>query len=167
MSTTVETLKPMSMNSMLSGLAEPSLPENISWIPNAPGWYVVAGIIICVILYRAYLAYRQYQANAYRRMALIELDKLQKHSEGVKQLPHLLRKTALDAYPRSLVSPLLGSQWEQWLDEQCQGSQFSTQFNGLLASLSYSPKVSIDQHQSQGLYTQVAHWIQHHEVNHG
>ncbi|MEZ9864448.1 hypothetical protein BCU83_14735 [Vibrio breoganii] len=167
MSTTAETLKPTSMNSMMSGLAEPSLPEGISWIPNAPGWYLVIGIIVCFALYRTYLAYRQYQANAYRRMALQELEKLQKSSDGLERLPQLLRKTALDAYPRKQVSPLLGEQWEQWLDKQCQGSQFSSQFNGLLASLSYSPNASIDQQQSLGLYTQTAHWIKHHEVRHG
>ncbi|GEA50303.1 hypothetical protein VIN01S_11070 [Vibrio inusitatus NBRC 102082] len=167
MSTTAETLKPMSMNSMMSGLAEPSLPGPISWIPNAPGWYVVIGIFACFAFYRVYLAYRKYQANVYRRMALEELNKLQKCTDGIMRLPQLLRKTALDAYPRHQVSPLLGAQWESWLDRQCKGSQFSTQFNGLLASLSYSSNPAIDQQQCQGLYTQAAHWIKHHEVDHG
>lgn len=166
MSTTAETLKPMSMNSMMSGLAEPSLPESTSWVPNAPGWYLVAGIILCYALYRTYLAYRQYQANAYRRLALQELEQLQNRTDRLELLPQLLRKTALNAYPRHQVSPLLGAQWEQWLDKQCQDSQFSTQYIGLLASLSYSPNTTIDPQQSQGLYAQTAHWIKHHEVSH-
>ncbi|GAD79893.1 DUF4381 domain-containing protein [Vibrio ezurae] len=164
MNGTTETLKPASMNAMLSGLGEPSLPAPISWIPNAPGWYLVLLIIAIWLIYRGFKAYRQYQANAYRRMALLELQSLDK--DGLRLIPQLLRRTALNAYPRHQVSPLLGSEWEKWLDEQCKNSQFSSQLSGLLATLSYAPNASINESAAHNLIAQTAHWIKHHEVNH-
>ncbi|OBT07949.1 hypothetical protein A9264_05635 [Vibrio sp. UCD-FRSSP16_10] len=164
--THAEVLKPVSLNPMLSGLAEPSLPNPISWLPNAPGWYLLVALLICFAVYRGYRLIRQYQVNAYRRLALAELERLKSQPDGFRHLPQLLRKTALCAYPRCDVAPLLGSQWEAWLDLQCKNSHFANEFKGVLASIAYSPNSMIDEHQTIQLIELSAHWIKHHEVAH-
>ncbi|WP_261817545.1 DUF4381 domain-containing protein [Vibrio gallicus] len=164
--TAINTLKPISLNPMLSELTEPDLPQAVSWLPNAPGWAVVALLILTFVLYRSYLVWRRYQANAYRRMALLELEQLRLKQDGIQQLPQLLRRTALYAYPRRTVSPVIGKQWEQWLDKQCKGCQFATTFSGMLASLAYAPINTYSQPQYQQLIQHIAQWIALHEVDH-
>ena len=102
----------------------------------------------------------KYKHNAYRRAALSELRHIQHHSK----LPHLLRKTALYAFKRSEIAPLIGSQWEIWLDSKCEGSQFATSLQGLLNELAYTDCSQISAQKQSECTLAVEHWIRCHEV---
>ena len=165
MSIESEKLHPEGITPLTSGLIEPSLPEAISWFPDAPGWVVLAGLLAVYILYRLYLLYRQYQSNAYRRAALKLLAEIARVDDEQNKLPLLVRRTALYAYPREEVAPLVGREWEVWLDSRCPGSEFSKEHSGLLSALAYSPKNLSDEQQLSSFRSAIGYWIKNHEVN--
>ena len=45
-------------------------PVAIGWWPPAPGWWLLAGLVLAALLALAWYALRRYRANAYRRQAL-------------------------------------------------------------------------------------------------
>lgn len=163
-STSLETILPLGTNPLLSNLAEAGGPERISWLPNAPGWFVLLAILLFWIAFRVYLRVKRYIANAYRRAALHELQQLQHMDVGLSRLPQLLKRTALYAFPRQEVAPLIGQDWEKWLDAHCPDSQFSTRYSGMLATLAYNRAESNSELQWLECFKAVRHWIQHHEV---
>ena len=99
----------------LNRLHDLALPPDISWWPLAPGWYVVLGIGIILLLFLIYRAWKQWRANAYRRAALRELGSV----EEAAAIAELLRRTALAIEPRSVIAGLTGPAWPDWLTGQC------------------------------------------------
>ncbi|WP_221075202.1 DUF4381 domain-containing protein [Agarivorans aestuarii] len=165
MSKLIANLHPEGITPLTSALVEPSLPDPVSWQPNAPGWYVVMCVIALYLTYKFYLQVKQYRLNAYRRAVLSELSKLELTDQDRHHLPLLLKRTALYAYPREQVAALVGTEWEAWLDTHCVNSDFSGCCTGLLASLAYSQTPAIEHRQLVMLSKEVAHWVKYHEVN--
>ncbi|MEZ8351110.1 DUF4381 domain-containing protein [Vibrio splendidus] len=174
--TGLEPLQPENVNPLMASLSEPSLPESISWLPNAPGWYWLLLLLFCFALYRVYLVIQKYLANTYRRAALVELEQLSLEAQSgdissFQKLPQLLRRTALYAFPRAEVAPITGTDWEKWLDDHCTKRQFSTEFStselsGVLAQLAYSSAATLTGEKRNAIMENVALWIKHHEVSH-
>lgn len=159
-----EKLQPDGITPLTSSLIEPSLPSAISWLPNAPGWYVVYVFFALFITYRAYLVLKSYQHNAYRRKALKILESLTVNNADKRQLALLLRQTALHAYPRQDIAPLIAGEWEAWLDSHCIDSHFNSHHKGILATLAYSNNPIPNKEKMDSFSSAVAHWIRHHEV---
>ena len=90
-------------------------PPEVSWWPMAPGWYVVSGILLLVVLLVLYRFWRHWKANAYRRAALRELNSL----DDATAIAALLRRTALVIAPRSRIAGKTGTAWLAWLAAQC------------------------------------------------
>lgn len=87
------------------------LPPEVPWWPPAPGWYLVLGILLLLVLVLGHRAWQRYQANAYRRAALRELAVAQ----DVPSIAELLRRTALAVAPREEIAALTGDAWLDWL----------------------------------------------------
>jgi len=99
----------------LDRLHDVSIPPDISWWPPAPGWYgvlTILGVGLCVLSWRWFVKFR---SNAYRRIALRELNTL--HDPA--SIAELLRRTALAIVPRQSISKLTGTQWLDWLSSHC------------------------------------------------
>jgi hypothetical protein len=173
---------PKEGNPMLSSLREIPTPADINWWPQTLGWQLLLLLAFCYLLYRVYGVFQKYISNAYRRAALAELmlididegsaelsqlsqPQLSEPSE-LSKIPHIIRKTALYAYDRKQVAPLIGKEWEHWLDQQCEHVSFSSNYSGLLAHLTYSDQIQISREQLLGLKSQVATWIKNHRGNH-
>ncbi|WNC73859.1 DUF4381 domain-containing protein [Thalassotalea psychrophila] len=156
------TITPNNSNPLLKDFSEISAPVDINWWPQTLGWQIILLIFICYLLYRIYLVFKRYVSNAYRRGALLQLAQLGNEKEDIKLIPQLLRSTALYAYERKVISPLLGANWEQWLDSQCKNAKFHSQFSGVLNNLAYSPEVDLEPQQLIAFKQQVAHWIANH-----
>ncbi|WP_114327348.1 DUF4381 domain-containing protein [Candidatus Colwellia aromaticivorans] len=156
-------------NYLLEKIVETQTPEFISWFPQTIGWKILAVFILFFISYKGYKIYKIYkiyQSNAYRREALSWLAHCQKTDDInlYKQLPALLRKTALSAFKRSEVSQLTGSCWEHWLDQQCQKTSFVSSCPTLLHQLAFKPinANTLTKKQNQILITQVTLWVKYH-----
>ena len=98
------------------------VPEPVSWIPATTGWLVIGGWLLAVagIALREFILHRR--RNRYRRDAAAMLRELAARTEadpeGVTQgICTVLKRTALQAYPRETVASLSGPDWAQFLCE--------------------------------------------------
>ncbi|MGB0936258.1 MAG: DUF4381 domain-containing protein [Colwellia sp.] len=150
-------------NYLLEKIVETQSPEAISWLPQTVGWKIVFTFGLCYLLYKLQYAYKTYKANAYRRNALAWLKCYQSDEEWFyRQLPTLLRKTAISAFERSEVTSLFGSDWETWLDSKCQKTNFSSLCSNQLHLLAFSPDFTLSLEEKQHLTEQVTYWIKYH-----
>lgn len=158
-------------NYLLNELVETEAPSDISWWPETVGWKILFIGLIAFIAYKAYQSWQTYKRNAYRREALAWLKQLPTYDAILpasiyRQLPALLRKTALSAFDRTEISLLSKQPWERWLDQQCDKTHFVDNCPTLLHCLAYDPQSCISQAQMKTLLTEITLWIKYHRSQH-
>jgi len=104
-------------------LRSPHLPEPIGWWPLAPGWLLLA-VLLLLLLWLAIRLRRNWRAGALRRAARAEFHAIrsawqQQRDERalLRDLSALLRRVALATQPREAVAALHGAAWLAWLDQ--------------------------------------------------
>jgi len=141
-------------NYLLEKIVETTAPETISFWPQTIAWQLLFILLVLFIIKKGYQSWKTYQANAYRREALCWLSQCSlSNEEDVRQLPALLRKTALLACQvnnnnhltqsaelvitrRDEITQLSGNAWVIWLDAHCTKTIFSHQATALSSPLS-------------------------------
>jgi hypothetical protein len=132
----------------LAQLRDIHSPDPIGWWPPAPGWWLLAALLLAGLALAGWLLYRQYRRNGYRRAAGRELSQawacLQEQGDAdgyVHDLSQILRRTALAAYPAHLVNGLHGQSWLRFLDQTSKnpGDDFSAGAGRDLLVLPYRP----------------------------
>jgi len=151
-------------NYLLKNIAETPAPEPVSWLPQTLGWQILCIFALIFGLNKLYSVYKSYKRNAYRRVALQWIKQLEGCTDIqlFRQLPKLLRKTAILAFGRTDVLHLSDKCWEEWLDKQCAKTSFSHLCPTLLHQLAFAPSVDISTHQYEVLIEQVKLWIAFH-----
>ncbi|MEP3048842.1 MAG: DUF4381 domain-containing protein [Roseibium sp.] len=128
-------------------------PAPISMVPQTVGWlWLGLGVLVVLgmIIWRIW-TYRK--TTAYRREALAEL----KLKSDPASIAHLLRRTALAAYPRVKVASLTGSDWLSFLDTSYGGTEFSNGPGRVIADSPYMRRV-----ETQDLTSLARIWIKTH-----
>jgi hypothetical protein len=145
-------------------LHDVALPPPISPWPPAPAASTMLILLAMVALWLLLRRYQCYRQNAYRRQALRQLDRLQascrQHPEQLQQLPRLLRRTALQIWPREHVASLHGDAWLQRLEQQS-----DRPLPAELGALAYWPTercTSLSEQARVLLFEHSRYWIQHH-----
>ena len=107
------------------------LPEPVGWWPPAPGWWLLAGMLLLGLVWLLVWYVRHRAFTAARRHALKHLDtysaEFVKHGDAVllgKQISELLRRTMLAYAPRAEVAGLTGEAWLEWLDRDLDRAHF-------------------------------------------
>lgn len=95
----------------LDRLHDVVVPPDIPWWPPAPGWYVVLGILLVLLIRGAWHAWRQWQQDAWRRAALSELGQAQ----TTAAVAALLRRCGLVVASRQEIARLSGDGWIDWM----------------------------------------------------
>lgn len=95
----------------LSRLHDIVAPDAVSWWPPAPGWYWLAGVLLLLAGILIGRGIRRWKAGAYRREALHALAE----ASDPAAIAALLRRTALEHFPRSEIAALSGAGWLDWL----------------------------------------------------
>jgi hypothetical protein len=144
----------------LSNLRDLAMPEPIPWWPPAPVWYFVIAFLAAVLLVIATRVLIRYRRNAYRRAALAELRELDPGEAA--ELPALLKRTALVAYPRRDIASLNGQSWLEFLDRTAGNTAFSQTHGAALLDLAYRPGTVLDAKQFRELSVAARHWIRSH-----
>jgi hypothetical protein len=147
-------------NPWMANLREIAPPEPVSMLPQAPGWYLLAGLLATGLLWLLWRAYMRWRVNAYRREALKELNAIEGAS-AIAALPSLLKRTALAAYPRERVASLTGDRWLSFLDGTVGAEEFSRDPGRSIATLAYSPSPEADHRK---LIELARRWIRRHRV---
>lgn len=107
----------------LAQLRDIRVPEPVGWWPPAPGWWILALLLLAILAAGLWWYRRQRARKAYRRAACRELEAawLELQQGGpreayIRSLTQILRRTALAAYPASVMISLHGQAWLQFLD---------------------------------------------------
>ncbi len=150
----------------LSQLRDIHLPEGVGFWPPAPGWWLLALIILGAIAAVVYRLWRHYRRNRYRRLALRQLQALASQSDKaayLQGLNRLLKQTALAAPQTPPVAGLTGSRWLAFLDRSGDTDAFSRGPGRLLQQGPYAPEpVSDDRAELEALHRLAARWIRRH-----
>ncbi|RYY75548.1 MAG: DUF4381 domain-containing protein [Gammaproteobacteria bacterium] len=109
----------------LAQLQDIHLPPEIGLWPPAWGWWMLALIVVAVISALVFFIRQKKQRNAYRALAIAELNNIHKkysveqNSEYLQNLSIILRRTALSGFDSQFNASLKGRDWLEWLDQQC------------------------------------------------
>lgn len=86
-------------------------PPAAHWWPLAPGWYLVAALVVLSIVLLTWLLVRSYRQRRVRRAALAEL-----HPQLPLNATTLLIKRACYGYfPQQQIASLTGAAWRDFL----------------------------------------------------
>jgi hypothetical protein len=97
---------------LINRLSEPPAPEPVSLVPQTAGWWVVGVLMLLALASGIWRIWRHWRAEAYRRVALRQLDRAAHDPAAIAMV---LRRAALAAYPRREVAGLAGEDWVAFL----------------------------------------------------
>lgn len=143
-------------NAALAKLRDIHLPDPIAMWPLAPGWYLLAGIIILSIVASTYFAYQHWLKVKARRRALRELNKIA--SNDIQTLSGLLRRCALAYYPAHDVASLTGNAWINFLNNTAKKPLFTGNNAQMLKHAGYQKQ---DHSNINDLINLSRNWIKH------
>lgn len=155
----------------LAGLQEIALPAPVPYLPQTMGWAVVGGGVLLALIYMCWRIVRHRRANAYRRAALAELDRIEQQlpasGSDYGSLPSLLKRTAIAATSRQQVAALTGDEWLRFLDHSLGGNAFQQGPGQLLIRIAYatSPPQDISRDELRSLIALSRRWIRHHHAD--
>jgi hypothetical protein len=106
----------------LEQLRDLQLPAEVGLWPPAPGWWLLAALLLGGLVWAGLVLWRHWQRNAYRRAALALLHSYQQQLQQdnnpqryLTRVAQLLRRTALSAYPQQPLAGLTDRAWRQFL----------------------------------------------------
>jgi hypothetical protein len=157
----------LSAQDPLAQLQDIHLPAAIGIWPPAWGWWILLLLIITSVSLLVFFVIRKKTRNAYRKLALIELEKIQQqfsaeqNAEYLQAISIILRRTALSGFGTQFNASLKGEAWLHWLDAQCAktNNQFSQGAGRVLLIGPYQKTPEFDRHALQKL---AAIWITEH-----
>ena len=140
-------------------------PAAISAWPPAPGWWILAALLLAVMVVALLFTWRHYRRQAYRRQGLRQLDALRAELDSggdraayAQSVNALLKAVALRAFPRRQVAAASGEQWLAFLRET--GGE-GWQPPEALADAPYRPDPALS---VEDLHRAAASWIRQHRV---
>ena len=152
----------MNAQDPLAQLRDIHLPPAVAFWPPAPGWWLVALIVLLALLAAGLWLRRWHTARRYRGFALTALNRLEQNNRShyLQQLNSLLKQTVIAAGCERHVVSLSGEPWLRFLDQTLDGEQqFSSGVGAVLASGPYAAQTDYDQ---EALHALAQRWIKHH-----
>lgn len=154
----------------LAQLRDIHMPEAIGYWPPAPGWWILAVILLAAFGTLLVFLKKKRQSQRYRKLALQQLSQLQDgHKEPVlylAQINRLLKQTLLAAPTPNKAAGLTGKQWLYFLDRSANTDRFSNGPGKWLIEGPYLPANTntIDTNTLKNLHSLVEHWIKTHRL---
>ncbi len=149
------------------GLKELPLPNPVSWWPQTAGWYIVGALAIAGLFYLLWRLWVRYRSNAYRREGLARLDQMAADPTVLKELPLLLKKSALMAGSRQQVANLSGRAWIEWLNKTAGKELFSMSDADSFEQLAYKQPghAFLDRKAAEHLIEASKSWMRMHRAS--
>lgn len=119
MTDTTTTLAP-ELAAQLDQLRDIHLPSDVSWWPPAPGWWVLAGVLIAIVMGIAIVGYLH--RRSVRHRALVELDDLRRDQSldevmAAARVSVLLKRIVLQRDGTKWLGIEHGSGWAEHLSQ--------------------------------------------------
>lgn len=119
------------------------LPAEIGWWPPAPGWWLVAGLLILIALTGYFFIRRVRRKTAVKTARKLLFSLQQNNTLGTQQklteLSILMRRVAISVQPRQQTASLTGRDWLRYLDSSMPDNPFSEGIGQYLADAHYRP----------------------------
>ncbi len=123
----------MNGNDPLAQLHPLRAPEAIYWWPPAPGWWLLASLLLLALVLAIWFTMRSYQQRTYLRKASAELAsaRLQWQTDGdtlsyLQQVNRTLKAVAGRSFPAIDSAALSGSSWREFLNTAVPTPLFGT-----------------------------------------
>jgi len=120
--------------------------EPLAW-PPAPGWWLLAALLLVGLVLLLSWALRRWRHVRLRSRVMNELQQLSvtpADATLIVRVSTLLKQVALARYPRSEVAALSGEAWLAFLDRTGGDGRFTQGPGRVLASGPYAPPDAID-----------------------
>lgn len=166
MTASLATDDPGSLDRLADIVTAPPAP----WWPPAPGWVLLAVLLLAAGLWRLAKGAIRWRENAYRRAGLEELERIARESERVperlREVPVLLKRMALAAAGRPRVAGLSGPAWLRFLSETSADGTFPAKAGDDLESIAYDPAApgKLSRPDRNRLLAAAEEWIRHHRA---
>lgn len=123
------------------------LPDPVSWWPPAPGWWLLALLVVVgsAIGLWLFLVRRRRQVALRAAQRSLRALKAEHDIDGddlklVRGLSRLLRRFALARFPQAMVAGLTGEAWLGFLDRHAQDKAFTRGVGRALVEAPYRPQ---------------------------
>ena len=150
---------------LLSQLRDIHTAPPVPWWPPAPGWWVLAFLLMVLLVWIGRRLLARYRIRQRRKQMLGWVDHLNATIDPQLQpqaylatLNRIFKLVALRAYPESLCAALAGSDWVDFLTEKMSKSPSADSLN-VLESGPYDPAPRFD---SEVMSELTRHWIKQH-----
>jgi len=137
-------------------------PPPAFW-PPAPGWWLLAVIVLIALVVLAVWAWRRYRRHRQEQLILLEVERLSncysiENSIGfITDISTLLRRVAIRRYSLAAVASLTGADWLRFLDETGGAGDFA---NGVGQVLETGPYQSdLNEVPAEELLALARRWI--------
>jgi uncharacterized protein DUF4381 len=140
------------------------LPGDAPFWPPAPGWWLLAAIVVALLTWGVVLGTRYYRIHRRRAKVMAALARLEtgldreRTPEMLASISILLRRLALTRYPRERIAPLSGAAWLAFLDDSGGDGRFRDGPGKALESGPYQRALPPDLDVA-GLTTLVRTWV--------
>ncbi len=129
---------PNNLPKALDKLRDIYMPPEPSMWPPAPGWWIVFGLFLITLLILGFYLWKKRKERLWQEKVLAEVDKvITEHSDNyslqLAGLSEILRRTALQQFPREDVATLHGKDWLDFLNQTGGNGEFSKQYAEALA----------------------------------
>jgi len=150
---------------LLSQLRDIHAAPAVPWWPPAPGWWVLALLLLAFLYWLGRRTQAAYRIRQRRKQMLAWIDHLNASIDPQREpqaylstLNRIFKLVALRAFPEQQCALLAGQDWADFLTGKMQGSKTSGSLN-VLASGPYDPVPKFD---PQVMSELTRHWIKQH-----
>lgn len=150
----------------LAQLRDIHAPDSVRWWPLAPGWWLLAGVLVLALV--VLLWWQRRRRYVWQRTALHRLEQISRELDSephtlVREVELLLRRAAILHYPETECAGLSGTHWLEFLDRTLGKAGFSRPFSTgagrCLADVPYRPESDPDV-DTRALVQLVRRWLQ-------
>ena len=145
-------------------------PDPIAFSFGAPGWYVLLGMVLLLLLIVAIIRYRTYRKNAYRRSAISLLTQLfegaEEPSKKLFGIAELIKRVSITSYGRNTIVDLSWNDWITFMENKSKGkAAFSSSSIELLSNGLYQgDRLVCAEEDLRRLMNESITWIKQHRV---
>lgn len=155
----------MQQNPLLAQLEGLIDPAQTSWWPLAPGWWILAALLLITLALLGLWLLRYTQRNAYKKAALKRLQAFKAQQQHtVVNINTVLKQTAISAYGRQTVSQLTGEQWLDFLaTKNPKQKMIESELDQIKATLCKNLYTQSQSQTDDNLYRFAQSWIKQHQ----
>lgn len=152
----------------LQELPDPTLP---GFWPSTWGWWVLLALLLVLAFVVLVVWLRRRHANAYRRAAMAELDRLHTHWQQapndigpLRDIPGVLKRAVLARLGTATpgIAGMSGNDWQHMLTRMAR-TPLPPGFAHTLALLAYADTPTVQELDLAHLMAQCRHWLETHD----